>query len=265
MGNLDQITHEMLLLVVQFIPKLIVAVLTFGAALLLANPAAKAVYRGLSQRVETEGLPRLMARITRWTIIVGGCIVALEQVDFNVTGFLAGLGVAGLTIGFALQDISRNFTAGVLLMFRQPFVVNDYVNAGGFSGTVLDINTRDTVVKADNGELVIIPNIKIYENPITNYTRSPNRQRTITLNLRSDPDIEAKMALLRAEIQKVPGVLAEPQPTVWAEQSGHSTITVTARFWMNTQAANLLEVHSAAVLALNMAAQTALAAPAAPG
>ena len=256
MENLDQVTQELLLLVVQFIPKLIVALLTFSAALLLARPAAKAVERAISRRVETQGLPRLMERITRWGIIIGGCIVALEQVDFNVTGFLAGLGVAGLTVGFALQDITRNFVSGVLLMLRQPFIVNDYVNAGGFSGTVLDVNTRDTVMKADNGELVIIPNIKIYENPITNFSRSANRQRVITLNLPNESDIEARLAQLRSTIQNVPGVLAAPQPTVWAERSWSSTVVVTVRFWIDPQVANLLEVHSAAVLALNRAAKT---------
>ncbi|MBN1920584.1 MAG: mechanosensitive ion channel family protein [Anaerolineae bacterium] len=256
MENLDQVTQELLLLVVQFIPKLIVALLTFGAALLLARPAAKAVHRGLSRRVETQGLPRLMARITRWGVIIGGTIVALEQVNFNVTGFLAGLGVAGLTIGFALQDITRNFVSGVLLMLRQPFAVNDYVNAGGFSGTVLDINTRDTTIKADNGELVIIPNIKVYENPITNFSRSSNRQRVVTLNLQNEGDIEARLDQLRSTIQNVPGILADPEPTVWAERSWHSTVAVTVRFWIDTRVANLLEVHSAAVLALNRAAKT---------
>jgi small-conductance mechanosensitive channel len=142
-------------------------------------------------------------------------------------------------------------------MFRQPFVMNEYVNAGGFSGTVLDVNTRDTVIKADNGELIIIPNIKIYENPITNYSRSPKRQRVVTLNLRNEDDVEAKITLLRATIQNAPGVLAEPQPTIWAERSGQLAVTLTVRFWIDTQKADLLATHSAAVLALNRAAKTA--------
>lgn len=256
MSNLDQALQELLFSTLQFIPRLIVGLLTFGLALLLAAPAGRAVKRALERRIDSQGLPALLARLTRWTVIIIGGVAALEQVNFNVTGFLAGLGVAGLTIGFALQDIARNFVAGVLLLLRKPFVANDYVNAGGFSGTVMDVNTRDTVIRADNGELVIIPNTKIFENPITNFSRSVNRQRVLTLTLRNSQNVDAEMDLLRNALQNVPGVLSEPQPTVWADRPGFTTVRVIARFWVNTQTSDLFAVNSAAVLALNQVTQT---------
>jgi hypothetical protein len=59
--------------------------------------------------------------------VIFGTLIALEQVDFNVTGFIAGLGIAGFTIGFALQDIARNFVSGLILLYRQPFQIGDFI------------------------------------------------------------------------------------------------------------------------------------------
>jgi small-conductance mechanosensitive channel len=89
-------------------------------------------------------------------VLVLGTVVALGQVNFDVTGFVAGLGVAGVTIGFALQDIARNFVAGIILLIRQPFDIGDAVEVGDYAGSVLDITTRDTVLKTWDGEMVIL-------------------------------------------------------------------------------------------------------------
>ena len=92
--------------------------------------------------------------LTRWTVIILGILTALEQVNFDVTSFIAGLGIAGITIGFALQDIARNFVAGILLLVRQPFNIGNAVKVAGYSGTVLDITTRDTVLNQRDHQLL---------------------------------------------------------------------------------------------------------------
>ena len=254
---MDNVLQSLAMSLVQFLPRLIVALLTFAAALLLAGPAARAVRRGLAWRMSNEQLLNALAKVTRWAVVTAGIVVALEQVNFNITGFLAGLGVAGLTIGFALQDITRNFVAGVLLMIRQPFVVGESVTAGGFSGTVEAITTRDTVIRTWDGELVTIPNTKVFEAPISNFTRSRKRMRTIKLGLSYEHDAERALELLRDAIRSVDGVLDEPAPSVWAESLGYSTMEITARFWVDTQAGDVLKVHSDAVLALERAAERA--------
>ena len=245
----------------QFIPSLIVALLTFVAALLLAGPAARGVRRGLARRTIEQGLLDLLVKSVRWAVIVTGLIVALEQVSFNVTGFLTGLGVAGLTIGFALQDISRNFVAGILLMVRQPFVAGDGVSVAGFAGTIVAVNTRDTVIRTWDGELTIVPNTKVFENPITNYTRSQHRMRTIKVTLNRGQDTASSMALLLEAIRGVPGVLESPAPSVWADDLNVIAITVNVRFWVDTKASDLLQVHSGAVIALEAAATRATTEP----
>lgn len=257
MTNLDAALQQLLVQALQFIPSLIVALVTFAVALLLARPAERAVRRALGLRITEKALLDLLAKLVRWAVIVVGLIAALEQVNFNLTGFLAGLGVAGLTIGFALQDITRNFVAGILLMVRQPFVIGDVVSAAGFVGTVTSVTARDTVIRTLDGEVVIVPNIRVFENPISNYTRSTERMRTIQVGLGYGQDAEHAMTVFLEAIYTVPGVLSEPAPTVWADALGDAAIALSVRFWVDTSASGLLQVHSDAVLALDAAARDA--------
>ena len=116
----------------KFLPNLATALVTFLAAMLLSSAAAKSVERYFNHRSESLKAVVLLTQFIRIAVIVFGLILALEQVNFNVTGFVAGLGIAGFTIGFALQDISRNFIAGIILMIRQPFSVGDAIKIDTF-------------------------------------------------------------------------------------------------------------------------------------
>lgn len=238
-----------------FTPRLIVALVIFGATLVLAGLAAKWVRRAAKAKIDDPETVQLLAIVARWTVLILGTLSALRQVNFDAVGFVAGLGLAGFTIGFALQDISRNFIAGLLLLIRQPFDVGDAVQVAGYNGQVLEISTRDTVIKTWDGEMVFLPNLEVFSNPITNYTRLPQRRRTVSIGLGYGEDVaQASDVFLRA-IQSVGGVLADPAPTLYATELGDSTLTLEARFWVNQEAHDLLSVHSAVVQAIKETAE----------
>jgi small-conductance mechanosensitive channel len=209
----------------------------------------------MSSKIDDEETLLLLSRLVRWTVIVLGVVIALDQVDFDVTGFVAGLGIAGLTVGFALQDITRNFIAGILLLVRQPFDLGDVVEAAGHTGTVREITTRDTVLNTFDGELVILPNLDVYTQPITNYSDLPNRRRTVRIGLGYDEDAERAIALFFAAIRAVDGVLEDPAPTIHAEELGDSALVLAARFWLNQNTHGLFDVHSAVVQAIKEVAE----------
>lgn len=100
---------------IQSVPKLIAALVLFVGSLLLLGMVARWVRRVAGNRIADPGPCLLLSRLARWAVITAGTLLSLDQVDFDVTGFVAGLGTAGLTVGFALQDIASNF-AGVLLI-----------------------------------------------------------------------------------------------------------------------------------------------------
>jgi small conductance mechanosensitive channel len=241
--------------VLRFIPKLIAALVTFGASLLVSVIAARWVRRMASARISDKETVLLLSRLTRWGVIIAGTVLALDQVDFDVTGFAAGLGIAGLTIGFALQDITRNFIAGLILLVRQPFDLGDAVEAAGQNGTVLSVTTRDTVLKTWDGETVILPNLEVFSKPIINYSALPNRRRTVRIGLGYEEDVGQASEVLLTAIRSVEGVLAEPAPTVHAMELGDSALGLDARFWVNQETHGLFDVHSAVVQAIKEVAE----------
>ncbi len=240
---------------IAFIPKLIFALLIFAAALLLSGVAARWARRAGRVKIQDEETLRLLSLLARWSVIILGTLMALDQVDFDVTGFAAGLGIAGLTVGFALQDIARNFIAGILLLVRQPFSIGDRVEIAGRTGTVLDVNSRDTVLKAYDGEVVIVPNLDVYTSPIVNYTHLPLMRRTVQIGLGYGEDVDQATQVFLAAIQGVEGVLDEPRVAIHAMELGDSALSLEARYWLNQEAHDVFAVHSTVVQAIKETAE----------
>lgn len=250
-ATFDNLVQEAL----AFLPRLIVALVIFGATLILAGLVAKWVRRAAKVKIDDLETVQLLTVVARWTVLILGTLSALRQVNFDAVGFVAGLGLAGFTIGFALQDISRNFIAGLLLLIRQPFDVGDAVQVAGYTGTVLEISTRDTVIKTLDGEMVFLPNLEVFSNPITNYTRLPQRRRTVTIGLGYGEDVARASNVFLETIQAVEGVLTDPTPTLHAMELGDSTLVLEAHFWLNQETHSLFDVHSAVVRAIKEAAE----------
>ena len=239
-----------------YLPKLIAGLVIFIVTVVGSSFFAKWVVGLVSKKIESKELHRLIFLISRWSVLIVGTIMALDQVNFDVTGFIAGLGVAGFTIGFALQDIAKNFISGLLLLYRQPFNLADMIQVADFQGVVKEINIRDTVVQTVDGELVIIPNQTVFSNPIVNFSDTNLRRRRVEIGLGYDEDADAAMSLFLDAISAVPGVEKEPEPTIQAEALGDSTLTISVIFWVDQQKNNLLTVHSEVVKAIKTASET---------
>ncbi len=241
--------------VLNFLPRLIAALVTFVVTLILSGFVARWVSRAVEERDGDEEMKRLLSRIARWGVLILGTVLALDQVDFDVTSFVAGLGIAGFTIGFALQDIARNFVAGILLLIRQPFNIGDAVKVADYSGSVLEITIRDTVLKTWDGEMVILPNIEVFGNAIINYSGLPLRRRTVYIGLGYDEDVGRASSVFLEAIRRVDGVVEDPAPELLAEELGDSALMLAARFWVNQETHGLLVVHSHVVQAIKEAAE----------
>lgn len=238
-----------------FLPSLVAAIVVFIASLVISGFAARWVRKWAREKLDDPEIQKLLAMLTRWTVVIVGTLVALDKVDFDVTGFIAGLGIVGFTIGFALQDIARNFVAGILLLIRQPFEIGDAIEAAGYGGTVQDIKVRDTVIRSWDGEEVIIPNADIFTQPILNYTARPTRRRTIAIGLGYEEDVDQAVAALLDAIRGTEGVLAQPEPEIIATELGNSTLQLEARFWLNQETHDVYGTHSAVVQAIKERAE----------
>lgn len=218
-----------------FIPKLIAAIIIFLVSLYVGALIAKAVRRAATKRNIDLELVILFSRIAQWSVIVMGTLWALETVNRNITGFIAGLGIAGFTIGFALQDITKNFVAGMLLLLQQPFDVGDTIKVIGYTGAVSEVSLRDTQMITLDGLHVTIPNASVYTNPITNYSRATRRRLALDIGVAYGSDLEHVTETVQEAIQYLPGIIDDdPAPNVVFKNFGDSSIDFTLYYWIDT-------------------------------
>ena len=222
---------------IEFIPNLLAAIIIFVGSIYLGRIGSQAIRTGLTKRRVDPELNLLIARVTRWSIIIFGTFWSLSQVNFNVTGFVAGLGIVGFTIGFALKDIAENFVAGILLLLQQPFDIGDAVEVAGYGGVVNDIEIRSTTIRTWDGLLVIIPNASVYSNPITNYSKVSQRRINVSVGVGYDTNLEKADDIILKVVEELPGIKNDPEPFVTFNEFGDSAINATVYFWIDTSEA----------------------------
>jgi small-conductance mechanosensitive channel len=235
--------EQLLINFLAFLPKVIAGVVVFIVSLYISAWIARIVKRSAERRNADPEIVILLTRGVRWTLIVLGTIVSLEQVDFDVTGLIAGLGIAGVTIGFALQDVAKNFVAGVLLLIQQPFEIGDVIKILDYVGTVQAITLRTTDILSQDGRMVIVPNSEVFINPLMNYSRTPRRRVEISAGVSYDSDLNHVTQTVLHVLGELDEVLAEPAPEVTFREFSGSTIDFVAYYWIATEGTGLKEAN----------------------
>ncbi len=124
----------------KLITALVSAAIIFLASLVLAAMARRAVRLAANRRKVMPQVGPLLTKLVYWGILILGLTVALQAVGINLTAVVAGLGIVGFTIGFALQDVSKNFISGILLLVSEPFKIGDLIEVSGYTGNVETID-----------------------------------------------------------------------------------------------------------------------------
>lgn len=241
-----------------FLPRLVAGLVIFLGGLYLAGLAGKAA-RAYSQRRNLDHeLTKLFGQLAHWGVAILATVLALEQVNFNVVAFVAGLGIVGFTIGFALQDIAKNLVAGMLLLLQRPFDIGELIEVNGYSGKVEDISLRAIELRTFDGLLVYIPNADVYTSPLTNLSRVPVRRIELNVGVAYDTDLEAATEVILAAIVGVPGVIADdPAPQVVFKTFGDSAIELSLYYWFDTAATGLFDMQDSGVKAITQAFRAA--------
>lgn len=220
----------------QILSRGLLAALLLLLAFLLSTWLSRAVASAARRRQVEPSVGHILQRLTRWSILVLGAVLAAEQVIPNVTSLLAGLGIAGFTLGFALQDVAKNLIAGVLLLLQSPFEIGDTIEVTGFTGTVEDITLRATDMRTLDGRFVTIPNADVFINPITNYSRAPSRRLEVAVGLGYASDLDEAAALVGSAIRSTEGYLPEPEPEVFFRSMGPTSVELVALYWADMEA-----------------------------
>ena len=219
------------------------------------------VVRGLVRQVtghiihhaSLQNLAATSAYIGVWTL---GLVLALGvlELDRTVTSVLAGVGIVGIALGFAFQDIAANFVSGILLNIRRPFTEGDLVETNGFFGHIERIDLRATRLRTLEGQLVLIPNKSVFGEPITNYSAGSARRMDLRCGVTYGEDLEKACSIALEAMEGVVGSRTDREAELFYEEFGGSSINFVLRLWLeDSSQITYLRARSDAVIRLKKA------------
>ncbi|MDH3726819.1 MAG: mechanosensitive ion channel [Myxococcales bacterium] len=219
-------------LVFQFLTFLVV----LFAFWIVARIARGAVRRGLDRsKLRISSLARdFFIKMTGRLVMLLGLVIAIAQLGIEVGPLLAGLGIAGFIIGFALQDTLSNFASGLMILVYRPFDVGDVVEAGGVTGKVHQMNLVSTMVLTFDNQLLIVPNKQVWGGIIRNVTHQDKRRVDMTFGIGYSDDIPKAEKVLTEIVTNHEKVLKDPEPVVRLHQLGDSSVNFVVRPWSKT-------------------------------
>ncbi len=228
-----------------WLPKLLAAAITLG----IFYGLHKLLGRALTLLLRRSGIDKtaavFLSSVVRYSLFSVGAVTALGQLGVDVTGMLASLGVAGLTIGFAARDALSNIISGLFIFWDRPFVIGDLVEIGDTYGKVSDITMRSTRVVTPDGRMLAIPNSTIVNSTVASYTNFPNLRLDVDIDVGPNEDLGRARALLLGIVQGDAAYLDSPAPTVVVTRLGDYSLGLQLRVWLKDE-----ENHVAARFAL---------------
>jgi small conductance mechanosensitive channel len=183
----------------------------------------------------------LIARVVRVLVLIMAALVALDRLGFQIAPLVAGLGVAGIGVGFALQGVLSNLVAGLTIIFTKPFRVGEYIKVAGVEGEVVHIDLPSTVLLHADRSRVIVPNRKIVGEILHNF--STIRQLKVGVGVANPADVTRALQAVHTVLGRQPRLLKDPTPVVAVSSVVEGGIRVNVGPWVAGADAGLVEAE----------------------
>ena len=242
------LTDRGLAFALDLIAALVILLVGWLATKLIVAAVGKAVEKGHKANTLFATFVRNVTSKACWAILL---VVVLGKLGVNVAPIIAGLGVTGFILGFAFQESLGNFASGLMIAVNEPFKIGDYVIVAGNEGTVLKVDMMATVLATADNKKIIIPNKSAWGGPIVNFTALGRRRVDIQVGIDYSCDVAKAIRVALETLPTVPGVLAEPAPSVFVSALDESRITLNVRPW--TEGASYWSVYNDAQIAVKTA------------
>ncbi len=188
--------------------------------------------RVLNRYIKDTGVTASIGTIVRYVLIVIGFITIFQSAGFDLStlGLLAG--ALGVGIGFGLQNVTNNFISGIIILFERPIKVGDRIEVGDINGDVYSISMRSTTVITNDNISVIVPNSEFINSQVINWSHNDRKVRfKIPVGVAYKEDPEKVRELVIAVAKKHPGVLKFPEPSLWFDEYGDSSLNFKLILW----------------------------------
>lgn len=210
--------------------KVLGAIIILGAGMLVARWIGNVVHSWVSRQQIEPPVRILIVRVIRVVVFLLTFVVALDNLGIQISPFLAGLGVAGIGLGLALQGVLSNVIAGLTIIFTKPYRVGEYIDVLGEEGEVRSIDIFSTMLVHPDLSKVVIPNRKIVGEILHNF--GTMRQLHLKVGVAYGTDLNDTMGLVRQILEGSAYVLKEPIPLVGIGMLDDSAIIISVRPWV---------------------------------
>jgi small conductance mechanosensitive channel len=238
--------------VITMLPNMVVAAFCFVIFWLLAGLTERLIHRMVSRFTLYGHVARLMARLSRLIVITAGVLLALDALNLDraVASMLTGIGIVGLGLSLAAKDTGGDYLAGFLIHFTHPYRTGHLIQVGNFMGYVDSLELRSTRIRTQQGQSVIIPNRRITENELTNYTVSGERRVDLRCGISYESDLQQAEELAIKAVESLETRNQSRDVELFYEDLGESSIIFTLRFWTDPDQKTYLTARSHAIKAI---------------
>ena len=224
LGKFWEAAYQMLDSFFGRLPSLIVGVIVFFVFYVFSILLSRVILRTTRRHRPNMGV--VFARLMSAATILLGFLVAFSVVapSFQAGDLIKVLGISGVAIGFAFQNILQNFLAGLLLLWAEPFRIGDEIKLEPYEGTVEEIQTRATIIKTYDGRRVVIPNADLFTHSVTVNTALDIRRWEYDLAVNGSWELAELKSLVIDALSTLQGVLADPRPEVLVMDLGDADL-----------------------------------------
>lgn len=221
---------------IALLPNILLATLVFVLGLFIARRFKKLAVKVIHKVSHNITLNTLFGSIVH-IFLIGitlFTVLSILQLDKAVTSILAGAGIIGLALAFAFQDIAANFISGIFISFRKPIKIGDVVKINEYMGKVEHINLRDTTILTFQGQMVIIPNKDVFQNPIENYSLLGRRRLDLIVGVSYGDDLEKVKTITMEAVSSIENLSELDKTSLFFKEFGDSSINFVIRLWVNS-------------------------------
>lgn len=219
----------------EMLPNFFVAIFIVLVFSYIAKYTKKITSNIIAKFSDSPAVVRLTSNLISFTVITIGFFLALGVLDLQktVTSLLAGVGILGLALGFAFQEIATNFICGVIISLRKPFKIGDVVDLNTIFGVVEDITLRTTNVRSYDGQKIYVPNKDVFQTAIINYTENGLRRIQLDVGISYGEDLEKVEKIVLSAVKDLDLILKDKPIDFFYTGFGDSSIDFTIMFWIN--------------------------------
>jgi small conductance mechanosensitive channel len=228
-SRMDKVKDQLVDLAVKHGLQVLVALIIIVVGFFVARSVGRLVQGWLDKQQMEPPVKTLLVRTVRLVIMIGVLVVALDNAGFPVTTVIAGIGVAGVGVGLALQGVLGNLVAGLTIIFTKPFRVGEYVELAGVYGQVRTIELFSTVLTHPDMSTVVIPNRKIIGEILHNYGKI--RQLDMSVGVSYGSNMVEVLTVLREIVASNQRVLKSPAPAVGISTLSDCSINIAVKPW----------------------------------